>query len=67
MSTVKTPKKTEDHNIESIFIEGADFTSEKLNESEDVNTLIERTLEQQMEVLRLNQLDQDELRTVVQL
>ena len=67
MSSVKTPKKTEDKNIKSIFVEGADFTSEKLNETEDVNTLIERTLEQQMEVLRLNQLDQDELRTLVQL
>jgi len=67
MSGNKTRNNIEITDINTVFVEGADFKSEKLEDSQDVNRLIENTLEQQAEILKLNQMDQEELRTVVQL
>lgn len=67
MSTKKTQDSFETTDINDVFVEGADFKSEKLKDTQAINRLIEDTLVQQVEILKLNQMDQEELRTVVQL
>lgn len=67
MASNKSQKAVEIKNIYTIFVDGADFTTDKLEDNGDVNKLIEDTLEKQIAVLKLNQMDQDELRTLVQL
>ena len=65
--TDRNQEKTETRDINSVFVEGADLNDNKLQDSVRLNTLITKTLEKQVEVLKLNQMDQDDLRTVVQL
>lgn len=67
MSTEKTQNSFETTDINDVFVEGADFKSGKLEDTKAINRLIEDTLVQQVEILKLNQMDQEELRTVVQL
>ena len=67
MSAEKTQNSFENTDINDVFVEGADFKSEKLKDTKAITQLIEDTLVQQVEILKLNQMDQEELRTVVQL
>ncbi|WP_108425079.1 hypothetical protein [Flagellimonas amoyensis] len=67
MESGKVQKDPRGGTVVSIFVEGADFKSTKLKETKHVSGLIEHTIEQQKEVLRLNQMNQEELRTIVQL
>ncbi|MFY0602598.1 MAG: hypothetical protein JXQ93_01515 [Flavobacteriaceae bacterium] len=53
--------------IEAILIKDAKLNPHELPQSEDINNIINETLEKQQEVLKLNKIDQDELRMIVQL
>ncbi|WP_282160378.1 hypothetical protein [Ulvibacterium marinum] len=66
-TTDEIQEKTENNDINSVFVEGADLKADKLQDSTRLATLINDTLEKQIAVLKLNQMDQDDLRTVVQL
>lgn len=63
-------KAPDNNNLDTsiIFVKDAKLSSDKLaDDNAEVNELIDKTLEKQSEVLSLNRMDQEELRTVVQL
>ncbi len=64
----KAKENDENLDINDIFIKDAQLNSDKLPEdNEEVNNLIDKTIERQVEILKLNKMDQEELRMVVQL
>jgi len=64
----KVPENNDNLDISVIFIKDAELSSDKLDDNNDeVNALINDTLEKQSKLLNLRKIDQEELRTVVQL
>jgi hypothetical protein len=64
----KAPENNDNLDISEIFIKDAKFSSDKLDDDDnEVNELIDNTLKKQSRLLNLNKMDQEELRTVVQL
>ena len=64
----KAPENNDNLDISAIFIKDAELKSDKLDDNNDeVNELIDNTLEKQSKLLNLSKIDQEELRTVVQL
>jgi len=64
----KATENNENLDINVIFVKDAELNSDKLPDDDvEVNELIDKTLEKQAELLKLNRMDQEELRMVVQL
>jgi len=64
----KAPENAENLDITTIFVKDAVLNSDKLpDDNVEVNELIDKTIEKQEEILKLNKMDREELRMVVQL
>ena len=64
----KVPGNNDNLDITAIFVKDVELNSDKLpDDNKEVNELIDKTLEKQAELLKLNRLDQNDLRMVVQL